>query len=80
MAFTFPGNEKIFCYSLVIDSQGLIYVTPQGFWRVSPDMTLMACQGMPSPATPECLNPPVSTPADENHNLGEIDNEASSSA
>jgi hypothetical protein len=32
------------------------------------------------PATPDRINPPVLTPADENHNLGEIDNEASSSA
>jgi hypothetical protein len=33
-----------------------------------------------TPATPDRINPPVLTPADENHNLGEIDNEASSSA
>ncbi|GAI48625.1 unnamed protein product, partial [marine sediment metagenome] len=55
-----------------------------GHRKVSGGNTRHYTSGSPNaghfPATPDSINPPVSIPADENHNLGEIDNEASSSA
>jgi len=45
-----------------------MYGSPQGFWSFAPDITPVVRTCEPRPATPERLNPPVSTPADENHN------------
>ncbi|WP_186519965.1 hypothetical protein [Pseudomonas sp. SWRI51] len=57
-----------------------MYVVTARFLVFSPVITQVVRRKRATPATPDCINPPVSTPADENHYLGEIDNEASSSA
>ncbi|MCI0912774.1 hypothetical protein [Pseudomonas sp. WHRI 8519] len=72
--------EKISAASLVIDPAGLMYVVTARFLVATPDNTQVVRPSRATPATPDRINPPVSTPADENHKLGEIDNEASSSA
>jgi hypothetical protein len=74
------ANEKFSEASLVIEYGGLMYVVTARFLVATPGITQVVRPLRATPATPDSNNPPVSTPADENHNLGEIDNEASSSA
>jgi hypothetical protein len=44
-----------------------MYVVTARFLVATPDKTKGFAECGPLPATPECINPPVSTPADENH-------------
>jgi hypothetical protein len=47
---------------------GLMYVVTARFLVATPDMTQVVRPLRATPATPDRINPPVSTPADENHN------------
>ncbi|XRA81878.1 hypothetical protein RPN52_07100 [Pseudomonas putida] len=57
-----------------------MYVVTARFLVATPDITQVVRSQRATPATPDSIKTAGVEPADENHNLGEIDNETSSSA
>jgi hypothetical protein len=57
-----------------------MYRSPQGFLLLQQIRLSRCASGAAHPASPDFANPLVNAPADVNILLGEIDNEASSSA